>query len=108
MKILAAAIAAAFFVPAQAKAPMPSNMGLVLFADNPDHACKTLLGARGGVALACASIGPMQDGVNRMILPNPCDPAFAGEFFAEVACHETRHWQGEMHAPGSNRFADGG
>ena len=26
-----------------------------------------------------------------MVLPNPCDPSFAGEAFARLACHELGH-----------------
>ena len=87
---------------------MPPNIGLVMFTDTPDMACKLAFGNISSRALACATVGPDSSGVNRMILPNPCLPVFQHEFYAQVACHELRHWHGEMHAPGSPRFADGG
>jgi hypothetical protein len=41
---------------------------------------------------ACAQIGG-----GTMILPNPCQPRFAGETFAAIACHEKGHTLGWKH-----------
>jgi hypothetical protein len=30
----------------------------------------------------------------RITLPNPCDPAFKGEAFARLSCHELGHFNG--------------
>lgn len=43
--------------------------------------------------IACAQIG---GGI--MVLPNPCQPRFAGESFAAVACHEKGHILGWSHS----------
>lgn len=46
-------------------------------------------GLCGKELLACAVVGG-----GGMVLPDPCDPRFAGEEFAFTACHEKGHNRG--------------
>lgn len=57
-----------------------------LFADQ--QTIDVLCGGR-DLYVACAEIGG-----GTVVLPNPCQPRFAGEAFAAVACHEKGHLLG--------------
>lgn len=48
----------------------------------------------GQEVMACTFLAPDTMKPNRMVLPNPCQPQFRGERFAELACHELGHANG--------------
>lgn len=61
-------------------------VGQVYFTDQ--HTIDELCGGR-DFYTACAIVGG-----GEMALPNPCQPRFAGESYAALACHELGHVNG--------------
>lgn len=41
-----------------------------------------------------ACVRTLKDGTRIMAMPNPCNPAFMGESYAHIACHEAAHLKG--------------
>lgn len=77
--------------------PPPKYMGqaagIVVFANDVTDYCGPA--DPGMVKLGCFLT--FKDGSQLMVLPNACAPAFDGELFARIACHEKGHalsWPG--------------
>lgn len=72
---------------------MAQAAGLVVFANDVTEFCGPA--PEGMRKLGCFLT--FKDGSQLVVLPNPCAPAFDGELFARIACHEKGHalgWSG--------------
>lgn len=66
---------------------------VTIYANDIDALCGAA--REGYIKLGCVRY--TVEGVPLAIIPNPCNPAFKGELFAAIACHEKGHilgWEG--------------